>query len=450
MQGFRRIMDSYGVVRYRAVATSAVREAQNRETFLDRIRLRTGIDVEVIDGSEENRLTYLAVRETLKGHDLLRSAEAVLVEVGGGSADISFLRKGEPVHSGTYSLGSIRMKQNLASWHGSHEQRNRLLRRHVQNVVGDIRREIPLREARHFIALGGDVRFAAGRLVEADGDAPLAVSREAFLAVCDELAALDSEQLVERYRLPLAEAETLGPALIAYRELLFETAAESVTVPQASLRLGLLLDIAKSEEGMGIESFRKQVLASAEALGERYRYDQAHAKSVAHLATRLFDELRAEHGLGDRDRLLLEVAALLHDVGTFVNQRGHHKHAQYLLSVSEVFGLSQDDMAIVANVARYHRRGLPQKSHLGYMALDSDARVVVNKLAALMRLANSLDADHLQKVRDLKVQIEENVMSLEVEGAGDLTMERLAALSRGDLFTEVFGRRVAFREAGGR
>jgi len=198
MEGFRRIMDTYGVVRYRAVATSAVREAQNRETFLDRVRLRTGIDVEVIDGSEENRLTYLAVREKLKGHEALASGDALLVEIGGGSADISFLRKGEPIHSGTYALGSIRMRQNLANWHGSHEQRTRLLRRHVQNVVGDIRREMPLREAKHFIALGGDVRFAALRILgepHAGENGFRVVEREPFLQFCEELAAADVEQL---------------------------------------------------------------------------------------------------------------------------------------------------------------------------------------------------------------------------------------------------------------
>ena len=165
LEGFRRIMDSYGVVRYRAVATSAVREAANRDTFLDRVRMRTGIDVEIIDGSEENRLTYMAVREALQGDGTLAAADSLLVEVGGGSADLSFLRRGEPIHSGTYALGAIRMRQNLASWHGSHEQRVRLFRRHVQNIVEDIRREIPLREARQFIALGGDARFCADQIV---------------------------------------------------------------------------------------------------------------------------------------------------------------------------------------------------------------------------------------------------------------------------------------------
>ena len=128
LEGFRRIMDTYGVLRYRAVATSAVREAQNSDAFLDRVRLRTGLDVEVIDGSEENRLTYIAVREQLRDHPARDLGDALLVEVGGGSADISFLRKGQPIHSGTYPLGSIRMRQSLASWQGSHEQGVRLLR----------------------------------------------------------------------------------------------------------------------------------------------------------------------------------------------------------------------------------------------------------------------------------------------------------------------------------
>jgi exopolyphosphatase/guanosine-5'-triphosphate,3'-diphosphate pyrophosphatase len=118
--------------------------------------------------------------------------------------------------------------------------------------------------------------------------------------------------------------------------------------------------------------------------------------------------------------------------------------------VSEIFGLSRDDMAIISNVARYHRRGMPNKSHLPYMALDPDARVLVNKLGALLRLANALDADHLQKVRDLRVLPEDDHWVLEVDGGGDLTLERLAALARADLLVEVFGRRVAFRESGGR
>jgi len=233
LEGFRRLMDTYGVLRYRAVATSAVREASNSDAFLDRVRLRTGLDVEVIDGSEENRLTYIAVREKLRDHPARDLGDALLVEVGGGSADISFLRKGQPIQSGTYPLGSIRMRQSLASWQGSHDQGARLLVRHIHNVVDDIRREMPLREAAHFIAVGADVRFAADRIRGDDtprADVPI-VTREAFIAFCDEIVAYDLEQIVDRYHLPQSEAETLVPALLAYRALLLETVAEQVTVP---------------------------------------------------------------------------------------------------------------------------------------------------------------------------------------------------------------------------
>jgi exopolyphosphatase / guanosine-5'-triphosphate,3'-diphosphate pyrophosphatase len=447
LEGFRRIMDTYGVIRYRAVATSAVREASNADAFLDRVRLRTGLEVEVIDGSEENRLTYLAVRERLAQHPALVEGDALLVEVGGGSADISFLRKGQPINSGTYPLGSIRMRQSLGSWQGSHEQGTRLLVRQIHNVVDDIRREMPLREARHVIALGGDVRFAAAQIVGdlPSGEMPV-FDRDVFIRFVDSLVGYDTEQLVEKYRLPQSDAETLVPALLAYRELLVETAADRVTVPDASLRMGLLLDLVRSDQPQGIEDLRKQVLSSATALGERYRYDAPHARNVADLAVRLFEELRGEHGLSDRHRLLLEVAALLHDIGNYVNIRGHHKHSQYLIAASEIFGLSQDEMLLVSNVARYHRRAVPSKSHLPYMALDREARVAVNKLSALLRLANALDADHLQKIKDVHVLPEDDDWVLEVEGAGDLTLERLASLARADYLTEVFGRKVTFRE----
>jgi exopolyphosphatase/guanosine-5'-triphosphate,3'-diphosphate pyrophosphatase len=197
-----------------------------------------------------------------------------------------------------------------------------------------------------------------------------------------------------------------------------------------------------------LADFGRQVLASAEALGEKYRHDAVHARAVAHLAARLFDELKDEHGLDPRDRLLLEVAALLHNIGVFVGLRAHHKHAQYLIQASDIFGLSSDDRAIIANVARYHRRGLPQQSHLPYMALDRTERVRVNKLAALLRIANALDAEHGQKVQDLHVKAADGAWLLEVQGIGDLAMERMKVEARSDLFHDVFGRTLSWRGAG--
>ncbi len=448
IEGFRSIMDTFGVVRYRAVATSALREATNRDTVLDRIRVRTGIDVEVIDGSEENRLTYLAVRESIKSLPEISTEACLVAEVGGGSVDLSTLHGGEPTHSGTYAIGSIRLRQSFAAFQGTPAHFQRLILRHIRNVIDDIRRELPLDEVKHFIALGADVRLVARILGAPESESPSAFPRESFLKICGEIAALDVDTVLSTHGLSQAEAETVAPALLVYSELVRATKATTITVSNATLRHGLIIDLARSEAGLGLEGFSRQVLASANALGEKYNYDVRHARHIANLSLRLFDELKSEHGLDLRDRLLLEVAALLHDIGLFVNLRAHHKHSQYLISVAEIFGMSRDDLLMVSNIARYHRRGLPQRSHIPYMALDRDAKIVVNKLAAILRLANALDSDHQQKVKDVKVRPEGGLIALEVEGAGDLTMERLATLARSDFFQDAFGRRVIFREVG--
>ncbi len=446
LEGFRTIMDTFGVVRYRAVATSALREASNRDTVLDRIRVRTGIDVEVIDGSEENRLTYLAVRESLKSLPEMAKETCLVAEVGGGSADLSTLHGGEPAHSGTYAIGSIRLRQSFAAFQGTPAQFQKLVLRHIKNVVDDIRRELPLDEVKHFIALGADARLVARVLGAAESTAPAAFPREVFLKVCGEIATLDVDTVLSAHGLSQAEAETLAPALLVYSELVRATSAQTITVSNATLRHGLISDLARSEAGLGLEMFSRQVLASANAVGEKYNYDAKHSRNIANLALKLFDELKSEHGLDARDRLLLEVAGLLHDIGLFVNLRAHHKHSQYLISVSEIFGMSRDDLLVVSNIARYHRRGLPQRSHIPYMALDREAKIVVNKLGSILRLANALDADHQQKVKNVRVRAEGGVIAFEVEGVGDLTMERLALLARSDFFQDAFGRRVIFRE----
>jgi exopolyphosphatase/guanosine-5'-triphosphate,3'-diphosphate pyrophosphatase len=446
--GFRAVMDSYGVSRVRAIATSAVREAANAETFLDRIRVRTGFDVETIDGSEESRLTYLAVSDLLGSHPAMDAASTLLVEVGGGSVDITRLARGEPVQAGVYPLGAIRMRQRLGSWHGSHEQRTRLLTAQVDNVIGDIVDEIPVSDATHVVALGGDVRLMASQIAgtETEGDVT-EISRDSFFAFVADVARCDDDSLEARFRLSPVEAETLVPALLVYRAIVQLTGASSIVVPDVSLRDGLLLDLTGAGAANPAD-FAPHVLASAMSLGTRYKYDAAHAAAVARLATRLFDLLADEHALSSRDRLLLEVSALLHDIGLFVSLRGHHKHSMYLLQASEIFGLSRDDMQVVGNIARYHRRGVPQKSHPEFMRLDRDERVRVTKMAALLRLANALDAEHEQKVADVSLQEHEGSWIFELTGRGDLTMERLAASSRADLLVEVFGRQVEVRGAG--
>jgi exopolyphosphatase/guanosine-5'-triphosphate,3'-diphosphate pyrophosphatase len=449
LDGFRRIIDEYKVDRVRAVATSAVREARNGELFLDRVRGRTGIVFDTINEAEESRLVYLAVRHALGGHAALEGPWTLLAEVGGGSTGLTLLRHGQPNRSGVYALGAIRLRQQLDLRRHSHDLQVALLKRSIATVIDEIRLEIPLRRVTQMVAIGGDVRLAASHIQQhEEAGSVREIARDAFLAFSEEVARLDEDGLVSRFSLPAVEVETLVPALLIYRTLLSETATDCLIVSDASLRAGMLLDFFGPKARRGAEEFDRQVLASAEAVGHRFKFDRAHGRQVAMLATCLFDELRVEHGLSDRERLLLQTAALLHDIGIYVSLRAHHKHSQYLLAASQIFGLSDEENAIVANIARYHRRATPQESHLPYIALDRNDRVLVNKLAAILRVANALDAEHLQKVRGLRLLRGERGWVLELDSTGDVTMEQMAATARSDLFVEVFGQRLTIRPAG--
>jgi exopolyphosphatase/guanosine-5'-triphosphate,3'-diphosphate pyrophosphatase len=157
------------------------------------------------------------------------------------------------------------------------------------------------------------------------------------------------------------------------------------------------------------------------------------------LAARLFDKLAAEHRLGARHRLLLELAALLHEVGTFVSTRAHHKHSFYLIAHSEILGLTQDELVMVANVARYHRRSRPKPSHPEYSNLPRERRIIVNKLAALLRVADALDNSRTQQVQAFDCRIDNNGLILVVDGATDLMFEDRSLAEKGDMLQDIYG-----------
>src|SRR4030095_3158979 len=178
-----------------------------------------------------------------------------------------------------------------------------LLKRYVANLVGEIRVDMPLERVTHFVAIGGDVRFAASQIKGGGSEERKSMSRDEFVMFCEQIELLDEEALAERFRLPAVEAETLAPALLVYRALLERTDARHITVSDVSLRAGVLIDMTQPGGRLGSVDFEKQVLASADALGLKYRYDRAHGRHVAMLSTQLFDALMEEHALGGRERL---------------------------------------------------------------------------------------------------------------------------------------------------
>ena len=447
LRNFKSVADAYGVKRLHAIATSAVREAVNRDNFVDRAFLAAGIDVEVVEGTEENRLDLLAVESALEDKLQIQKKNCLIMEAGCGATEIILLIKGKVELTRTLPIGSIRLPERLVPGRSEPGVMQRVVKRAVHAMAEDARREYDLGQVDTFIAMGSDMRLAARQIAPAAGQDHTVLSVKDFLDFARTLAKIPPEELAAKYVIPFADAETLYPAILISTCFLSETKVESLVVPMVSIRDGLLLEMSQMASGGKRTDVSRQVTSSARSLGRKYRYDEPHAVNVAALAVKFFDLLKAEHGLGPRERMLLETAAVLHDIGIYISPTSHHKHSAYLVNASEVFGLRKSDKDIVSNVVRYHRRSLPKPTHTVYMSLPRADRTVVSKLAAILRVADALDNPHQQKVQDFTVEKAQDSYTLWVgPEAGDVSLERQAVQGKGDMFAEIFGASISLKQ----
>ena len=444
---YRQLLNEYQVTstdQIRVVATSAVREAANRLSFIDRIYIATGLTVEPLDEAEVNRITFVGIKPYLDSERALASAKTLVVEVGGGSTEVLLVQSGQVAYSHTYRLGSLRLREMLEEHRLPKLKVRSIMQSQIGRTVDEIVVHVPPEGSTELIALGGDVRFAAAQILPEKKLQHLGrVSTASLERFTDKVLEMSPDEIVQKYQISFPDAETLGPALLAYSMLARTLHLDHILVTNVNLRDGLLKDLAV--RGAWTEDFSEQVLRSVIDFGRKFCFDEPHATHVALLAKKLFEQLREQHQLDSRTGLLLQVAALLHEVGLYVNTTSYHKHSMYLIQNGELFGLSRRDQLLVAIVARYHRRASPKPTHAGYASLDRDGRVTVAKLAALLRVAIALDRSYTQRIADLTCEREDDRLVIQIPNADDLSLEQLALKQNGSLFEETFGLQVVLR-----
>ncbi|MFM8253176.1 MAG: exopolyphosphatase [Planctomycetota bacterium] len=447
LQSYRHVLEEYrvtGADQIRVVATSAVREAINRLAFLDRIYIATGLQIEPLDEAEVNRLTYLGILPLLQAEPTLASSNTLVVEVGGGTTEVLAMRQANVTFSHTYRLGSLRLRETLAAYQTPTGKQRRIMETQIQKTVESIREQLHVDGPIELIAMGGDVRFAAAQILSsAPQNTLLRLPLAELEKFTDAMLELTDDAIISRFHLSGPDAETLGPALLTYVLLARVFQLDQILVPPTSLRDGLVTEMAVPDAWT--EEFSSQIIRSAVDLGLRYSFDEAHARHVAELASSLFEQLQDEHRLEPRYLTLLYLAALLHEIGLYVSQRSYHKHSLYLILHSELFGIGHRDQLLLALVARYHRRAAPKPEHEGYVTLDRDARVVVSKLAAILRVAIALDDSRSQRVHEISCRRENGRLIINVPELDDLSLEQLALRQNSSLFEETFGCSVFIR-----
>lgn len=450
LSSYRRILDEYGLSdlsRVRAIATSAVREAANRAAFLDRIFIATGITVSAIDEAEVNRLTYLGVRPFLAVEPATAEGHTLVVEIGGGTTELLLMKGGDVEFSRSYRLGSLRLREVLEAYKTPSGRMVGIMEQQIARIIGEIKLELPVKNIDNLVGLGGDVRFAARQVLKSWKARKLGrMTVSALAKFTDKLLAMSDDEIVRTYHLSYAEAEAVGPALLSYVQLARALKVPRILVSDVNLRDGLLMEMALG--GAWTDEFRQQLVRAAMALGHKYDFDEAHALHVADLCLELFHSLEDDHGLSARDEMILYIAAILHEVGLYVSSRSHHKHSMYLILNSELFGVGSHDAMLVALVARYHRRAIPRLSHPEYAALSHEDQVSVSKMAALLRVADSLERSHAQRIKKISVRKEEGAVVIRAPGVADVSLEQFALQQKGNLFENLYGLPVTLR--GGR
>jgi exopolyphosphatase/guanosine-5'-triphosphate,3'-diphosphate pyrophosphatase len=388
----------------------------------------------VISGAEEARLVYWAAR----GRVPLDEDPWLMADLGGGSLEIAIV-DGSEIHAlESLAIGTVRLLEEFDSAKPGRIQK--LLDEYVTGLrFGAFEEDFTVEG---YVASGGnidDLALVAGAKPDETGVSVLPV-RDLKKAI-DTLADMTVEKRIETFKLRENRADVIVPAGMVYARLAERFGVSQIHVPNVGLKEGAMIDLVDDltrGKGHG-ERHAREVLAGAVALGRRFRFEEAHGLHVARLSERLFDALDDVHDLGAKDREILVAAAVLHDVGQRIAYKRHHKHSYYLISQSELPGLALDEVELVANVARYHRRADPSPKHPPFEALDEEDRGRVTALAAILRVADALDREHIQKVRDIEIEIEDERIEIVLEGEGSFELEYWAVERKKELFEKTFG-----------
>jgi exopolyphosphatase / guanosine-5'-triphosphate,3'-diphosphate pyrophosphatase len=438
---FRHVADDYGATKIRAIATSALREATNSEVLIERIKQACGIEIEIISGEEEARLIHLAVDHALD----LGSKRAVLIDIGGGSVEVTISEHKRIISTESYDMGTVRLLKKLNGGHkqtASKQPFGLLVREYVEAARRRLDREIGGKRIHLCVATGGNaVEMGALRqrlFKKSSGDM---ITLGELQDLIERLSRMSVPERMQKLKLKPDRADVILPAAIVLQLIAHEAKIKEIQIPNVGLKDGVLIEMAEelTRDPKPKQIRQEQVWEAAVRLGDKYRLDMEHATLISKLAGQLFDQAYDLHQLADEYRLLLQVGALLHDIGHFINPIDHDKHGYYILKHNPLIGLTENQQAIVANLVGYHRKAFPSAEDENFKSLSHKDRSTVTKLCALLRLADVMDTSHTGHVTKVVLREKKKYWELALVGRGDLMLERWSLNKRRALFEEVFG-----------
>ncbi len=455
LEDFSRIMKGYQAEDYRAYATTAMREAGNSRIVLDHIRVRTGIDVQLISNSEQRFISYKALGgKDMEFQNIVQSGTAI-VDVGFGSLQVSLFDKDALLSTQNLPLGVLRLRESMSLVKATAQQEQGLIRDIIDNELVTYRKiYLKDRTIKNLVGIGEPIVTMCyemeGRTRQKNW-----ISAEEFNQFFEKLCSMNLDQLEERFDINAEYATLLFPTAAILKRMLEITGAEAMWVPGIRMGDGIAAEYAQEKKLLRFShDFVNDIIVTARNMAKRYKCHMSHVQAVEVEALQVFDSLKKYHGLGERERLLLQIASVLHSCGKFVTMRDANNCAYNIIMSTEIIGLSHLEREIVANVVRYHVSPFKYNE----VKIEADAfrstrlanpdnlTMTIAKLTAILRLANSMDRGHKGKLLDCKMAVRGKQLVITTDYDGDVLLESISIAQKCDFFEEIFGIRPILKQ----
>ncbi len=452
---FARIMEEYQVEGYRAYGTNVLREAQNNRIVIDQVHVRSGIDIRIISNSEQRFISYKAIAyKEAEFQKVIQKGTAIL-DVGNGSTQISLFDKDSLVSTQNLPLGVIRLREMMTHMKTTTEKEHQLVQELVDNELLTFRKiYLKDKDIKNLIGIGKVTLIMYNRIIGGENKRDR-ISVEEFDRFYQKLSRMTLDQLEDTFEVNADYALLLFPAATIIRQVLGITGAENIWVPGTRMLDGIAAEYAEERKILKFNhNFSNDIIVASRNVAKRYKCHMPHVQAVESFALQVFDSLKKLHGLKARERLLLQIAADLHSCGKFVTMRNATEYAYDIIMATEIIGLSHLDREIVANVVRYHLQAFQyndiqisaKPTRSTRLTTTDNLTLTVAKLTAILRLANSMDRSHRNKLAGCRVAIKEDKLVITTNYAGDLMLEALSIEEKADFFEEIYGIRPILKQ----
>lgn len=439
LSDFRNIMKEYGVKEYHAFATSAVREAMNCQNILDRIYIRTGLQVSAISNAELRYTYSKAVALKDKKFNELINEGTMIIDVGSGSLQLTIYDKGHLVSTHNVKLGAVRLREMLHRMKVSANDYLAVLEEFVESDIRDVlftfSQDIQIR---NMIATGDYVTHILTQAEESAQKRDL-FSRKEVYTLYEKIARKahsDLDDYVEGTNIPIG---ILIPSAVIYKKIVDIMEVEHIWVPKVKLCDGMVAEYAENTKKIKVNHmFQDDIVSAAWVIARRYHGNEEHLKLVEKSALMVFDEMKKYHGLSQRERLLLQIAAILHDTGKYISVEEQGESCYNVITGTEIIGLSHMEQMIVANIAKYNTDEFEYDDIL-QQGMNQEMGMVILKLTAILRICNALDRTHSQKCKKLKVALNKQELVLTTQTFENMVIEKGMFEDKVGMFEDVYG-----------